>query len=535
MTMLGSETAPPGGEVILRARNVSKTFGAVTVLRSVDLDIRAGEVHGLVGQNGSGKSTFIKVLSGFLAPDDGASLELGGVELELPVREAVADEARMSFVHQDLALVDRMSVLDNIRLGQWSTRAGAIRRRAELRRVRELLDRFELSVAPDTLVERLSQAEKAVLALIRATDRIAGRAGSVLVLDEPTAYLPRDGVRRLFDAVEKVTSTGSGVLFVSHRLDEVLEHTDRITVFRDGRAVHTGDTTETSEEELVTQILGRALTDLYPHPAAHPPGELRLSVRGLTGDVVDGLSFDVHSGEIVGVTGLAGMGQDEIPYLVYGSRTPAAGEVGFPEAHHGGRSIAASIDARVVLVPADRVRDGGIAQVSMRDNVSLPVLGRYRRLGTIDRRREAAATDRLLGEFGVQPHSFSLPMTSFSGGNQQKGILAKWLQTGPRVLIMHEPTQGVDVGSRKQIFGVIREVADSGVAVLIVSAEYEDMAHLCDRVFVLRDGRPTAELAGAALTTESLIERCYVDRGTGGRPAAATGDPVAAGAEGRVG
>jgi ribose transport system ATP-binding protein len=503
------------GESIFVARNVSKSFGPITVLKNVDLDICAGEVHGLVGQNGSGKSTFIKILSGFLTPDDGARLMLGGTEIPLPVRASEIDGSVLSFVHQDLALVEQMSVLDNVRLGQWETHAGRIAIAAERRRVSALLARFELNVSPDTLVERLSQADRAILALIRATDRIEGHPNSVLVLDEPTAYLPKDDVTRLFGAVAKVTASGSGVLFVSHRLDEVLEHTDRVTVLRDGAAIGTWITEETDEPELITQILGRSLTDLYPDATSSPQGDATLDVRGLSGGRVADLSFTVHAGEIFGVTGLAGMGQDDVPYLVYGSRRAASGTIGFPRIHASEHSISVSRRERLALVPANRLRDGCFPSVTMRENVSLPELDRYTRGFAIRRAPEQRATDALLARFEVRPSNFGMPMTSYSGGNQQKAVLAKWMQTDPRTLVLHEPTQGVDVGSRKQIFAAIREAADSGVAVLIVSAEYEDLAHLCDRVVVLTDGTVSAELSRDRLTTERLVEACY----TGHSPA----------------
>jgi ribose transport system ATP-binding protein len=504
---------------ILSIRDVSKSFGSTRALDRVSIDVGPGEIHALLGQNGSGKSTLIKILSGFHASDDG-SVELRGEPLQLPLPAAELRRLGLAFVHQELGLVDTLSVLENVRVGRFETGVGwRIRWRSERARTRALLRRFDLDVDPRTPVGSLGRTERAIVAIIRALDdmrTLAGEGGpdrgGLLVLDEPTASLPEDEVRLLFETMRRVTESGSSVLFVTHRLEEVLAVCDVVSVLRDGRHVATERTRALDEPRLIELILGRPLDALYPdveHEAAEPV----LEVAGLGGATVRDVSFRVRSGEIVGLTGLVGAGYDEVPYLVYGARRATEGVVTI-----GGDAVGAASPHRarrlgVALLPGDRQRQAGIPRATVKENVTLPVLRRYSRLGRLEHRRERRDVRGVLERFRVRPPDPDRPLASLSGGNQQKALLARWVETRPRVLLLHEPTQGVDVGSRRDIFELLQGAVAGGTAVVYASAEHEDLAHLCDRVLVFRRGRLARELSGAGLTKQSIASACYAAAG----------------------
>ena len=497
--------------VALRITGLSKTFGAALALDDVSLELLRGEVHGFVGRNGSGKSTLIKILSGYHAPDPGACLEIGGVEVPLPLQPGTASAHGLAFVHQDLGLLPEMSVLENVRIGRFATgRYGRIHWGAERRLVADALARFGVAVSPDLLVSELSGVDRALVAIVRGFLDLQGHEHGIIVLDEPTAYLPRDSVDQLFSTVRAVADADTTVMFVSHRLPEVMDITDRTTVIRDGRTVATVDTASITEAALIEMILGGRLEDFYPEPH-RPTAELALSAVGLTGTIAADVTFDVHRGEIVGLTGIAGAGYDEVPYLLFGASTASAGEV-----HIGDERIAATtldpegaIRAGMALLPADRPNASGVGEFTISQNVSLPVLSSLFRRGRLDGRAERSLVLDLLRQYTVRPAEPERPLGELSGGNQQKALLAKWMQRRPPVLLLHEPTQGVDVGAKADVFERLKEAADAGTAVVYSSAEYEDLAQMCDRVLVFQAGRIVAELAGADLTEDRLVEQCY--------------------------
>lgn len=495
---------------LLRIEGLGKTFGGTAALNDVSLEVRPGEVHGLVGQNGSGKSTLIKILSGYHAPDRG-EIVVSGERVDPPLTLTALRRLGVEFVHQDLGLVPTMSVLENLRVGRYATGPGGrIRWRQEARRAAELLRRFELDVDPGAAVERLSQAERAIVAIIRALSELEEhRGGGLLVLDEPTAALPAHEVGRLFDAVRRVRDTGSAVLIVTHNLDEVFEITDRISVLRDGWLVAARATAELDERSLIELIVGRELARLYPE---HAGGEadVALAVTDLSGGRAHGVSFVVRRGEILGLTGLAGAGHEDVPYLVPGARRPAGGVVELDGRVLHDPTPERASRAGLVLLPADRQRLSAIPGATVKENVTLPTLGAFRgRLGRLDHGAERRAVRDVLHRFEVTPPQPDRPLFTLSGGNQQKALLGRCLRARPAVLLLHEPTQGVDVGARAGIFAILREAASAGTAMLYASSEYEELANVCDRVLVLRRGRIAAELRGGGLTKESLIAQCY--------------------------
>ena len=507
---------PPAAQPRLEARGLTKSFGGTQALRGVGLTLLPGEVHGLLGENGSGKSTLIKILAGFHAPDAG-ELEIDGEPVRLPLEAGKFRELGMSFVHQQLGLVESLSVLENLRVADLAESRSRFRIswRRERARAREAFERYGLRLDPRATVGELKPVERALLAIVRAMEenRSVGRGHGLIVLDEPTVFLPREGIERLFALLRDAAADGAAILFVSHDLDEVREITDRVTVLRDGSVVGTVVTAEASETQFVEMIIGRqlaAMAEFEHHDRSTKTVGVR--VEALSGANVRNVAFEMHEGEVVGLTGLLGSGFEEVPYLLYGARSATSGRltihgVGYELPHLNPHD---ALEAGMALIPADRPNDGCVGSLPVAENVSLAVLDEYWKHGVLDRRRMRRETGALMREFDVRPGDPSLPYGALSGGNQQKALLAKWLQTEPSLLLLHEPTQGVDVGARQQIYEQIRAATDSrGMHVLCASSDYEQLSVLCDRVIVFGRGRIWRQLVGDEVTKERIVEQCY--------------------------
>jgi ribose transport system ATP-binding protein len=501
----------------LAFRNLRKSFAGAMALDGVSLTVRRQEVHGLLGQNGSGKSTLIKILSGFHAPDPGGELHVFGRPVKLPILPGQGKRLGIAFVHQHLGMLPSLSVLENLRIGDFATQTRLrIDWRAEQARARTLFARFGLDLDPLARLETLAPVERALLAIVRAFADLRaaehGRDGAgILVLDEPTPFLPKRDVDRLFGLVGDIVAAGASVILVSHDIDEVMAITDRATVLSDGRVAGTVVTAETSRAALVELIVGRKL-DAYRMD--RPPlraDAARIRVEGLSGADIGGLSLAVRAGEIVGLTGLIGSGYASVPYLLFGAPRAQAGTL-----HLDGAAIplarlhpAAAQQHRIALLPGDRLGMGGVGGLSVIDNITLPVLRGFERALGLDRRGMARVARGLGARHDVRPNQPALALEALSGGNQQKVLLAKWLHTGPRLLLLDEPTQGVDFGARQQIFAALDAAAQDGTAVLVASTDYEQLAQICDRVLVFSRGRVIAELSGAALTKHRIARECY--------------------------
>jgi ribose transport system ATP-binding protein len=499
----------------LVATGISKSFGGTQALDGVGLTVLTGEVHGLVGENGSGKSTLIKILAGYHAPDPGGELEVGGRAVTLPLRPGEPRRLGLSFVHQDLGLIPSLSVLENLRLGELASARGLRISWKKLRRgARDTLARYRVELDVRARVAELGPVERALVAILRAAEEMPSRGG-VLVLDEPTAFLPRRETDRLIALVREIAASGASVLFVSHDLDEVRTISHRVTVLRDGRSLGTRATAEVAGEELVELVVGRKLGGWRPD-RGRLSDAAAVTVAGLAGVSVSGVSFGLRHGEVLGLTGLVGAGFAEVLALLCGAGSGAAGRLVLDGAtlELSTMTSAAALRAGVVLLPGDRHRDGAVASLSVADNVTLPRLERYTERGVLRRSRQLEEAAVLLGQFDVRPRDPRLPYGVLSGGNQQKALVGKWLRTEPRLLLLDEPTRGVDVGARRQIFELIRATAEAGTAVVCASTDHEQLTSICDRVLVFASGRIVEEVAGAGLTAERLAEACYV----GGRP-----------------
>ena len=505
---------------------VGKTYGVTRALVDVSIDIRPGEIHGLLGQNGSGKSTLIKVLAGVVEPDEG-TLTVRGREVSLPLKPVDAERLGFRFVHQNLGLVPSISVAENLFLSQFALgKARHIRWGRLYRAAETLLAEYDIAVDPRLPLEKLSPLERAQVAIVRAVAPVADAEEethrNVVVLDEPTVYLPRLEVGALFTLLDRVVADGAGVLLVTHRMDELLDHTDHVTILRDARVVGTRTTADTTEDELVELIVGsewsrqESTVQRTPVAAAHTAEQESSYLRGLSTKSLHSLSLDLTPGAIIGLTGLAGSGYEEILYAAFGASVGVSGTMTLDGTDIDIKSLTPrrAMEHGIGLVPADRLRQGVAGTISIEENLSLPLLTKYFRGGALRPRLIAQSSDRLVADYSIKPDDRKAAIATLSGGNQQKVVLAKWLQSEPRVLLLHEPTQGVDVRARHDIWGFVRRLAAAGSTVLVASSDYEELATLCTRVTIVADGDVANTLSGSQMTMDAISAECLAGSNT---------------------
>ena len=488
---------------LVSLRDLTKTFPGLRALDAVSFDVHPGEVVAIVGQNGSGKSTLVKILAGVHHADSGE------VEVRTSEGDPLSGPAALEhlrFIHQDLGLIPTLSTIENLDLGRRLGRGALapVHRGAERREVVDLIARFGDPFDVQAPVGSLSAAEQRIVAIARALSSWT-RSDNVLVLDEPTVALPGNEVSRLFDAVRRVAEEGAGIIFISHRLDEVLDLADRIVVLRDGRLVADVPAAAVDHDDLVRLIIGRELADAQVTPQASH-GAPVLSARGVAGGSVIDASIELAAGEIVGVGGLLGSGHEHLSGLLFGAHTRTRGVVRVAGDVLVAGDPRAAINRGLALIPADRRARGAIMGMSARENLTLPRLGPLRRrLGRLDLEAERADVDDWSRRVALSPPDPERPLNLFSGGNQQKVVLAKWLRNDPRVLLLDEPNQGVDVGAKASIYALIVAAARAGAAVLVTSSDMKELAFLCDRVLVMRDGRVALTLSKPGLTEADLV------------------------------
>ncbi|MFG2043196.1 sugar ABC transporter ATP-binding protein [Dactylosporangium sp. NPDC048998] len=493
---------------MLVLEGVSKSFGAVAALRDVRLELRAGEAHALVGENGAGKSTLVKILAGAHAPDTG-TITLDGRPLVLH-NPADARAAGIAVIYQEPTLFADLSVAENIFMGRQPLRGrgpldGRIDRRidtAEMRRrAAELFARLGVQMDPDRPARGLSIADQQLVEIAKALSFDA----RVLVMDEPTAALSGVEVERLFSVARSLRDSGAAVLFISHRFDEVFALCQRITVMRDGQWVSTDAAAGLTVEEVVRRMVGREVSTLFPKEDAEL-GEARLEVRGLTrrGAFAD-VSFTVHSGEIVALAGLVGAGRSEVIRAIFGVDRYDAGEVLVDGRPLRRGSTAVAIGAGLALVPEDRRQQGLVMELSVERNATLPRRWSLAALGLLFGGAERRSARDWAQRLRVKAARLGDPVSTLSGGNQQKVVLAKWLATAPRVLIVDEPTRGIDVGTKAEVHRLLSTLAKEGVAVLMVSSELPEVLGMADRVLVMHEGRLTADIPRTTADEESVM------------------------------
>jgi len=489
----------------LRIEHLSKTFPGQVALSDVGLEVESGEIHALVGQNGSGKSTLIKILAGYHQPDQGE----GGAwidETPLTLGDGpAATAAGIRFVHQDLGLVGSNNTIENIALavGYRTGRGRRIKWRDEARRTRQALGGLGLSdIDIKAPINTLPPSQRTAVAIVRALVGL-GEGGTLMVLDEPTATLPGDDVARLFEVIRRVKERGISILYVSHHLDEVFELADRVTVLRDGKNVATVPVRELDHTGLVELIVGHHI-ETTTATEAQASSDPLLTVRGLRGGTVRGIDFDVYPGEIVGLAGITGSGREHVLAAIAGQIPRDEGDIFLDGALIGNYQPRQAIDAGVAFVPAERAVRGTVGPMNVRENLSLSDLKRHFVRGRLRRRAEVAETKHWIDRLSIKTSSTEALIGSLSGGNQQKVMFGKALRLTPKLLLLDEPTQGIDIGAKDQIHRLVDDAASAGMATMVASTDTDELVRLCHRVIVLANGRISATLVGDHITTERI-------------------------------
>jgi ribose transport system ATP-binding protein len=480
-------------------KGIRKQFNRVEVLKGVDLSVRRGEVHALMGENGAGKSTMIKIITGFYTKDAG-EIYIEGKRADIRTRRD-ARNCGISVIYQELSLIPALTVTENIFLGQELKRFGLTRRKEMRRRVRELIDKYEFDIDPDAVVERLGMAKRQMVEILKALISDA----KLIIMDEPTSSLSASESEKLFETIENLRSKGASILYISHRLDEVYKISDRLTVMRDGMIVGVLDKQDIVAPTVTRLMIGHEIIrdetrrDVKRNDAHCLKAE-DLRYKNLLKDI----NFEAHGGEILGIGGLIGSGRTELIRCIYGKERQRAGRItlnGKPV----GKSIAANIRLGFGYVPEDRRREGFIPLLPVMKNIALASYDRLARFGFVDTASERAFAEDAIRDYDIRPAIKRLPTINLSGGNQQKVVLGKWLSRSPQVLLLDEPTAGVDVGVKEDLYGYMRALADTGAIIIMVSSDFAELRHISDRILVLHDGRFFEEFDGGVSQNAILL------------------------------
>ena len=486
---------------------ITKFYGGVPALLDVSIEIQRGSIHGLVGENGAGKSTLIKILAGAIAAD-GGTISLDGRKFN-PTTPRAALAAGIATVYQDPQVIPSQSVAENIFLGRLPGRTGFVNQKQLLQQARDVLAELGITIDPRAIVSSLSTAERQLL-------QIAGGASygapGLLILDEPTSALTPGESAHLFELMRRMSNSGVSIVFVSHRLDEVLSICDHVSVLRDGQHIWTRLTSEISEDDLISAMIGRSLArDVQPEQSAQKmqPDDGRaaaaLLAHAICGSGFYNIDLELHKGEIVGLFGLVGSGRTELLSALFGAAPLQGGTLAIAGQRVSHWSILKAVAQGITLVPEDRKRQGLVIDASVRSNLTMTVLQRFTRMGFISQKAERKCARQLVQQFGIKAASIETPARSLSGGNQQKVVLAKALAATPSILLLDEPTAGVDVGAKREIYAIIKKIAATGTAVLMVSSEIPEILELSDRVMVMQEGRCTGDLMRCDTTSEALL------------------------------
>jgi ribose transport system ATP-binding protein len=495
-----STTAGSAARPILAANRISKSFGEIPVLFSVDFDVRPGEVHAIIGENGAGKSTLIKILSGFEQPTSGTITYDGRVVTLPPNGEAEA--LGIVLIHQEFNLAEHLRVVDSIFLGREIARGGVMDLRQMHDKARELLDTLHVTIDPNARIDTLSVADKQMVEIAKAISRDA----RVLIMDEPTAVLSLGETETLFEQIRRLTARGVAIVFISHKLDEVMQLADRVTVLRDGQLIATVQAEALTPDSAAQMMVGRELSNLYP-PKHEPDVDAPrvLSVRHLNAPGIHDVSFELRKGEILGFAGLVGSGRTAVAEAIVGLTHHGAGEIEVNGRVSHFANVAQSLNAGLAYMTKDRKGKGLLTNMGLRPNLTLLTLGRHLKGVFLDTGSETRALERAVRRFDIRARDASVRAGQLSGGNQQKLMLGKIMESEPQIIIMDEPTRGIDVGTKQQIYHIVAALAAEGKSIILISSELQEVIGLSHRVLVMRFGRIVGELMGEQITEEQIV------------------------------
>ena len=492
------------GQTVLEMIGIKKSFSGIYALSGIDFSLEKGEVHALLGENGAGKSTLIKVLGGIYQPDEG-TIKIQGKEVKINGVPA-ARENGIGIIHQEIVLVPYLTVAQNLFLGrEIKTRLGTINMAETNRRAKEMIASLGVNIKADTIVENLTIAQQQMVEIVNAVSFNA----NIIVMDEPTSSLSNEEVEQLFEIIDNLKKKNVSIIYISHRMEELFRISDRVTVIRDGKYVGTRKTSETNPNELVAMMVGRDLESFYARDYCDmSKAEVAMSVQNLTSNdgLFEDVSFEVHKGEILGFSGLVGAGRSEIMETIFGARPYTKGEIVLNGKNVHFKNPMQAIKAGIALVPEDRKKQGLVLGNSVAFNMTLASLHFYMNGIAISEKKREVVINEYTQKLRLKAASPEIEAGSLSGGNQQKVVLGKWLAAKPDVLILDEPTRGVDVNAKYEIYTTINELAKQGIAIIMVSSELPEIINMCDNVCVVRTGRLVAKLSKDELTQEEIMK-----------------------------
>ncbi len=488
--------------IVLKMENITKTFPGVRALDDVSIDLHKGEVLGILGENGAGKSTLIKILAGNYIKDSGR-IFISGKEYDIKSPSG-AMAAGIRVIYQELNTIDNLTVTENIFVGEQLVKGPLkiIDWKAMTKRAKELLDTLNVKLDPNSVIGDLTVSEKQIVEIAKAISREA----KILVMDEPTAALSEDEIKSLFKIIRTLQERGVSIIYISHRLKEIFEIADRVTVLRDGRKVGTQDIKETDDNKLVTMMVGRDIKDMYPKKEVEPGG-IVMEVKDLNANGVNDISFELREGEILGIFGLLGSGRTSLVKALFGANKIRRGQILINGKKANIKNPASARDEKIGLVPLDRKTEGLALIMGVKENITLANIKQLGQSFLINRKNEKLRAGKWVKEIGIRTPSLDQEVNSLSGGNQQKVVLAKWLESGSQIIILNEPTRGIDVGSKIEIYKLMEELCEKGSSIIMISSELPEILSIADRIITMNRGRFTGEYSRDEASEELLLQK----------------------------